>query len=137
MSRLARLSAIMLGLLAALVVLVPAVAATDPLAIGDVLATRLVPPGYSDMRGRFHLLGTDRFGRDLFVRMMLAGRISLAVGVAGSLLAGAVGTVIGAWSAWRGGIVDRIAMAVSDALLSVPRIILLLLCAALWQPGVM
>jgi len=134
-NRLARFSALLLVVLVAAVVLVPALAATDPLAIGDVLATRLVPPGSSDALGRFHLLGTDRFGRDLFVRMMLAGRISLAVGVAGSVLAGAVGTVVGASAGWRGGVVDRLAMGVSDALLSIPRLILLLLCAALWQPG--
>ena len=135
MKPLARFSAVALALLALAVVLVPALAATDPLAIGDVLATRLVPPVSSDSLGRFHLLGTDRFGRDLFVRMMLAGRLSLAVGVAGSVLAGVVGTVIGAMAAWRGGVFDRAAMAVSDALLSIPRLILLLLCAALWQPG--
>jgi peptide/nickel transport system permease protein len=126
---------VLLALLTLAVLLVPMLARTDPLAIGDVLATRLVPPASSDSLGRFHLLGTDRFGRDLFVRMMLAGRISLAVGVAGSVLAGLVGTAIGAISAWRGGGVDRVAMAISDALLSIPRLILLLLCAALWQPG--
>jgi peptide/nickel transport system permease protein len=135
MNRLARFSGVLLGLLTLAVLLVPMLAATDPLAIGDVLATRLVPPLSSDSLGRFHMLGTDRFGRDLFVRMMLAGRISLAVGVAGSVLAGLVGTAIGAIAAWRGGAVDRAAMAISDALLSIPRLILLLLCAALWQPG--
>ncbi len=136
MNRLAQLSAALLALLTAAVVLVPAFAGTDPLAIGDVLATRLVPPVSTDSLGNFHLLGTDRFGRDLFVRMMLAGRISLAVGVAGSVLAGIVGTIVGAMAAWRGGVFDQIAMAISDALLSIPRLILLLLCAALWQPGV-
>jgi len=135
-SRLARFSAALLVALIAAVVLVPALAASDPLAIGDVLATRLIPPVSSDSLGHFHLLGTDRFGRDLFVRMMLAGRVSLAVGVAGSLVAGVVGTVIGALAAWRGGVFDQLVMAVSDALLSIPRLILLLLCAALWQPGV-
>jgi peptide/nickel transport system permease protein len=135
MTRLARVSGVMLVALIAAVVFVPWLAVTDPLAIGDVLATRLIPPGASDALGRFHVLGTDRFGRDLFVRMMLAGRISLAVGIAGSLLAGVVGTAIGAVAAWRGGVVDRVAMAISDALLSIPRLILLLLCAALWRPG--
>jgi peptide/nickel transport system permease protein len=135
MTRLARVSGVMLVALIAAVVFVPWLAVTDPLAIGDVLATRLIPPGSSDTLGRFHVLGTDRFGRDLFVRMMLAGRISLAVGIAGSLLAGVVGTAIGAVAAWRGGVVDRVAMAISDALLSIPRLILLLLCAALWRPG--
>jgi ABC-type dipeptide/oligopeptide/nickel transport system permease subunit len=109
----------------------------DPIAIGDVLALRLLPPFSRDSTGAFHLLGTDRFGRDLFVRMMLAGRISLAVGIVGSLFAGAVGTAVGAVSAWLGGFVDRLAMAISDALLALPRLVLLLVCAALWRPGLL
>src|SRR6187551_3158486 len=131
MNRPARFSAILLAVLIAAVILVPMVAATDPLAIGDVLATRLVPPGASDRLGRFHLLGTDRFGRDLFVRMMLAGRISLAVGVVGSLLASTVGTIVGSAAAWMGPKVDTLLMAVADALLAIPRLVLLLVCAAL------
>jgi peptide/nickel transport system permease protein len=115
--------------------IVPLVARRDPLAIGDVLSLRLLPPFARDARGDFHFLGTDRFGRDLFVRMMLAGRLSLAVGVVGSVLAAGVGTVVGAIAAWRSGIVDTLSMAVADALLSIPRLVLLLVCASLWQPG--
>jgi peptide/nickel transport system permease protein len=126
----------LLIVLAALVVVVPMVSHQDPLAIGDVLALRLVPPLTRDAHGSFHLLGTDRFGRDVFVRMMLAGRISLAVGIVGSLLAGAVGTAVGAIAAWSGGIVDSLLMALTDALLALPRLVLLLVCAALWQPGI-
>jgi peptide/nickel transport system permease protein len=116
-------------------VLVPLLSRQDPLGIGDVLALRLLPPFSHDAHGTFHLLGTDRFGRDLFVRMMLAGRLSLAVGVVGSLLAALAGTIAGAVAAWAGGLVDRVVMIVSDILLSVPRLILLLVCAALWAPG--
>jgi peptide/nickel transport system permease protein len=121
--------------MALLVIAVPLFSAQDPLAIGDVLRLRLLPPASRDVNGAFHLLGTDRFGRDLFVRMMLAGRISLAVGVVGSLLASAVGTVAGAVSAWAGGAVDAVLMAFADALLALPRLVLLLVCAALWRPG--
>jgi peptide/nickel transport system permease protein len=124
-----------LALLALGAVAVPLFARRDPLAIGDVLSLRLLPPLSTDSSGDFHLLGTDRFGRDLFVRMMLAGRLSLAVGVIGSVLAAATGTLIGAAAAWRGGTVDTIAMAVADALLSIPRLVLLLVCASLWRPG--
>ena len=126
------------GLLAALVVgalVVPMVARHDPLAIDDVLSARLVGPFSNDAAGRFHLLGTDRFGRDLFVRMMLAGRLSLAIGVVGSAMAGLIGVAIGAAAGWWRGAFDRAAMAVSDAMLAIPRLILLLLCASLWRPG--
>jgi peptide/nickel transport system permease protein len=125
----------MLLALVALVLAVPALSHQDPLAIGDVLALRLLPPFARDTHGAFHLLGTDRFGRDLFVRMMLAGRISLAVGIAGSLLASGLGTGVGAVAAWVGGWTDRTLMAVGDALLAMPRLVLLLVCAALWRPG--
>ncbi|HVT40130.1 MAG TPA: ABC transporter permease [Gemmatimonadaceae bacterium] len=132
-----RIAAGMLVLIASGAVLVPMVARGDPLAIGDVVALRLLPPFSRDPTGALHLLGTDRFGRDLFVRMMLAGRVSLAIGIAGSVLAAAIGTAVGAVAAWRGGLTDRIAMAVTDALLAIPRLVLLLLCAALWQPGLL
>ena len=117
------------------VLLVPALARHDPLRIQDVLARRLVPPFGRDAGGAFHLLGTDRFGRDLFVRMMLAGRLSLLVGVAGAALAGVVGTLAGAAAGWLGGVVDRALMAIADLLLALPRLVLLLVGVALWQPG--
>ncbi|HET7457320.1 MAG TPA: ABC transporter permease [Gemmatimonadaceae bacterium] len=116
--------------------LVPALAAGDPLAIGDVLATRLLPPFARDGTGAVHLLGTDRFGRDLGVRMMLAGRLSLAVGVLGSLASGALGTALGLVSGWRGGsLLDRAITGAADVLLAVPRLVLLLVAASLWRPG--
>jgi peptide/nickel transport system permease protein len=128
-------SLVILCVLALAVIVVPAVAREDPLAIRDVLRLRLLPPGARDAEGTFHLLGTDNFGRDLFVRIMLGGRVSLAVGVIGSLLAGTAGTLLGAVAAWRGGLVDRVAMGIADALLAIPRLVLLLVCAALWRPG--
>jgi peptide/nickel transport system permease protein len=67
--------------------------------------------------------------------MMLAGRLSLAVGVVGSVMAAVVGTLVGAAAAWRGGVADEVSMAIADALLAIPRLVLLLVCAALWQPG--
>jgi peptide/nickel transport system permease protein len=134
--RFASSGVIALAILAIACLVVPAFAAADPLAIGDVLRLKLLPPFSIDAAGNFHLLGTDRFGRDLFVRMMLAGRVSLAVGIAGSVIAAVLGTGIGAVAAWAGGWIDRVLMGIADTLLAVPRLVLLLVCAALWQPGV-
>ena len=128
---------VMLLLILGAATLVPMLSRQDPLAIGDVLALRLIPPFSRDAGGTWHVLGTDRFGRDLFVRMMLAARVSLALGVGGSLIAAAIGTIAGALAAWRGGITDRLTMAFADALLAIPRLVLLLVCAALWQPGLL
>ena len=135
MTRVAKVAAAILTLLIVASVLGPMLARGRPESIGDVLAGRFVPPFASDARGVFHPLGTDSLGRDLLARMLLAGRISLGVGVLGSLLAGAWGLGVGALAGWRGGWVDRALMAVCDALLAIPRLVLLLLCAALWKPG--
>jgi peptide/nickel transport system permease protein len=127
-----------LGILIALalaVILVPALASRDPLRIDDVLARRLVPPFARDAHDGWHLLGTDRFGRDLFVRMMLAGRLSLLVGIVGSLVAGVLGTFLGAVAGWMGGLMDRAVTSAADILLALPRLVLLLVGVALWQPG--
>ncbi|MCY7378461.1 MAG: ABC transporter permease [Gemmatimonadaceae bacterium] len=122
--------------LAVAVVLVPALADRDPLRIDDVLARRLIAPFGRDAGGALHVLGTDRFGRDLFVRMMLAGRLSLLVGLAGAGMAGIAGTIIGAVAGWAGGAVDRALMGLADVLLALPRLVLLLVGVALWQPGI-
>lgn len=116
-------------------IVIPYFATQAPVDIADVMATRLVAPFSHDAHGIRHWLGTDAFGRDIVIRLWLAARISLGVGVIGSLLAGAIGIVLGAIAAWNGGIVARVIVAVSDALLAIPRLVLLLVIASLWGPG--
>ena len=130
-----RVAVITLATLTLAVIIVPALASRDPLRIDDVLARRLVPPFAQDALGAWHLLGTDRFGRDMMVRMMLAGRLSLLVGVVGSCVAGILGTLLGALAGWREGFIDRAVTSVADVLLALPRLVLLLVGVALWQPG--
>ncbi|MBL0173094.1 MAG: ABC transporter permease [Gemmatimonadaceae bacterium] len=113
----------------------PWFATRDPNAITDVLARRLTPPLSRDGLGQWHLFGTDAVGRDVTVRLWLAARISLSVGVIGSLLAGAIGVLLGAIAAWHRGLTERVILAFGDALLAVPRLVLLLVTAALWGPG--
>ncbi len=126
-------SLLLLIVVAALVV--PMLATDGSRAIGDVMATRLVPPLTRDAHGVWHALGTDAFGRDLMVRLWVGARVSLGVGASGALLSGALGVLLGAVAGWRGGFTERMIVAVSDALLAIPRLVLLLVIASLWGPG--
>lgn len=135
MRRGAAFASMALGALTVAAVLAPWILSGDPLAISDIVSQRLVAPLSRGESGAFHLLGTDRFGRDLFGRILLAARISLFVGIIGSLLATVLGIVAGAAAGWWRGAADRILMSVADAMLAVPRLVLLLLCVALWRPG--
>ncbi len=125
----------LLALLAVAAIVGPWFGSTDPNAIDDVLARRLSPPLSRDGSGRWHVLGTDAFGRDLLLRLWLAARVSLGVGIVGSLFAAALGIVLGALAAWQRGWTERVIIACGDALLAVPRLVLLLVTAALWGPG--
>jgi len=116
-------------------VVVPWVSEESTRPITDVLQTRLAAPLSRDGRGHWHLLGTDAFGRDLLVRLFLGARVSLFVGVAGATLSAILGIVLGAMAGWRGGVMDRMIVALGNALLAIPRLVLLLVIAALWSPG--
>ncbi|MEZ5859917.1 MAG: ABC transporter permease [Geminicoccaceae bacterium] len=77
-----------------------------------------------------HPLGTDELGRDLLLRLLEGGRISLAVGLAGALLTALIGTAIGLAAGYAGGRVDALLMRLTDAIIALPLLPLLIVLAA-------
>lgn len=77
-----------------------------------------------------HWLGTDELGRDLLLRLLYGGRVSLAVGVAGACMAALIGTLVGLGSGYLGGRVDAALMRFTDAMIALPLLPLLIVLAA-------
>jgi len=94
-------------------------------------------PGYTNRPpdGQF-LLGTDALGRDILSRLLVGGRISIAVAFVSVALATLIGTAVGVAAGFFGGRVDNVLMRVVDIVLSFPAILLLLVVSALVGPGV-
>lgn len=74
-----------------------------------------------------HFLGTDRFGRDVLVRIMYGGRISLAVGFSAASISLLVGVTYGAIAGYFGGKIDMVMMRIVDALYSIPDMLYLIM----------
>ena len=91
-------------------------------------SNQTLPPGAG------HPLGTVDNGFDVLGRLMIAGQISLEVGLAAALLATVVGVLWGAVAGYFGGILDAVMMRVVDAALSIPILFLLLVVVSLVTP---
>jgi len=81
------------------------------------------------------VLGTDRFGRDVWTRLVYGARVSLAVGTLAVLLSITLGVVVGAAAGVGPGAVRLPLLALTDFALALPRVVLLLVLAALWRPS--
>ena len=128
------------GMLVLLTVLIGAAAAplvtrSDPVSQRDIVATRFLPPLSTDAHGDFHPLGTDRFGRDVWTRLVYGARISMGVGVLAVLVSIVLGVIVGAVAGYWRGPISITLLGVTDFALALPRVVLLLLLAALWRPS--
>ena len=118
---LAALAIIVLAALAA-----PLLAPYDPFAQPDIVGGNTLAPSPE------HPLGTDQFSRDVLSRLLFGARISLLVGILATTVAVTVGTAWGLAAGYVGGVVDEVMMRLVDALMSIPRVLLVLALVALW-----
>lgn len=120
--------AAVLGMAVVLIVILmavfaPLVAPYGPLS--QELSNRLKPPSGE------HLLGTDKYGRDILSRLIWGTRVSLQVGIIAVGIGASLGTVIGLISGYFGGLVDNILMRLMEILLTLPMLVLALVMVAL------
>jgi oligopeptide transport system permease protein len=80
----------------------------------------------SPVHSRFFLLGSDRFGRDMFSRLILGGRISLGIGFCAVLLSMLIGIAVGMLAAYYGGFTDRLLSWFMGVMWSIPSMLLAL-----------
>jgi len=107
-----------------------------------IIATLLAPlspydPEKSDLSQRFqppswqHPMGTDALGRDLFTRVLYGGRISLSVGFMVVAITLVIGVTSGALAGHFGGLTDSVVMRFTDAALTLPSLLVLILLSAI------
>lgn len=89
------------------------------------LTARFAPPSAA------HPLGTDDLGRDLLVRLLYGGRVSLLVGLTAALAAAAIGTAVGLVAGYVGGRLDALLMRLTDGVIALPLLPLLIVLAAI------
>lgn len=124
--RLAMFSIVVLILLGGAALFAPLIAPYDP---NELVGAFAAPPS------REFLLGTDQIGRDVFSRLLYGMRISLLVGIMATLISTVIGVGLGLIAGYFGGIADMIIMRFTDMVMSFPYILLILVAAAIFEPG--
>ncbi|MCK6454161.1 MAG: ABC transporter permease [Alphaproteobacteria bacterium] len=118
-------SAVLLAVLAALALLAPLIARLAGIDPNEVdLLSRFEPPSAA------HWLGTDEIGRDVLMRLLLGGQVSLFVGLSAALASALIGTAIGLAAGYWGGRPDALLMRLTDGVIALPLLPLLIVLAA-------
>ena len=125
--RSSRAAMITLLCLASVALIAPLVAPYDPIAQPDVVALKDLAPSFA------HPFGTDPYSRDVLSRVIYGARLSLGIGFLATLISVTIGVAYGAASGLAGGIVDGVMMRVLDALMAIPRLLLLIALLAGWR----
>ena len=123
---LAKISLVILVVVGLAALFAPVVAPYDPDAIVGT---------FSGAPCKEFILGTDQIGRDVFSRLLYAIRISLLVGILATVISTVIGVVLGLIAGYFGGVADMLLMRFTDMVMSFPYIVLVLVAAAIFKPG--
>lgn len=123
---LAAVSLIILIILGGAALLAPIIAPYDP---DEIVGT------FSGAPCKEFWMGTDQIGRDVFSRLLYAMRVSLLVGILATFISTVVGVVLGLVAGYFGGIADMVIMRFTDMVMSFPYILLVLVAASIFEPG--
>ena len=129
--RLAVLSLILIVLVFTASLLAPVITTYPRDAVDVATNARPAPPGIAGSEGGVHLLGIDHLGRDLFTRVLFAGRISLSIAIAVVFISESIGVIIGAAAGYYGGWLDAFISRLIEFMLSIPTLPILLIVSAL------
>ena len=124
--RSSRVALILLGVIVLIGLLAPLLAPYDPAAQPDIVGLKSLPPSLA------HPFGTDAYSRDVLSRVLYGARLSLTIGILATFVSLTVGVAYGSVAGYLGGLVDGVMMRVLDALLSIPRLLLLLGVLVAW-----
>lgn len=116
-----------------LAIFAPWVAPYDPAKIFEGFYR--LPPIWAEGGDSRFLLGTDDVGRDLLSRLIYGARVSMSIGVLVVLFSLSVGTALGLWAGFKGGLVDTVIMRVVDILMSLPSILLAIVVVSVLGPS--
>lgn len=123
---LAKISLVILVVVGLAALFAPVVAPYDPDAIVGT---------FSGAPCKEFILGTDQIGRDVFSRLLYATGFSLLVGILATVISTVIGVVLGLIAGYFGGVADMILMRFTDMVMSFPYILLVLVAAAIFKPG--
>ncbi|HXC24295.1 MAG TPA: ABC transporter permease, partial [Gemmatimonadaceae bacterium] len=93
----------------------------------DIVGLKNLPPSLA------HPFGTDPYSRDVLSRVMYGAQVSLSVALLATIVTVFLGTVYGSIAGYAGGIVDTCMMRLVDAMMAVPRVLLVIIVVALWH----
>lgn len=127
-----KMALIGLGFLAVMVVLAILVPMLSPFEYDGMDLTAL-----NEMPSMTHPMGTDKFGRDIFVRVMYGARISLAIGFSSAFICLVIGVIYGGIAGYVGGRTEMIMMRIVDILYSLPSLLIVIMIMLVFGSNVM